>query len=313
MIGSAVGDLIGNIAILAGAAGKGGLDEFKKIKDLWKKLQTPEYDMATLQSPEMQVFMQQHPELYSAIVPQSVATAQDSPEMRAAQMQGIAQVQQMAQQGLPYGQQAAIAEGQRALAQAHRGNTQSILSNYAQRGRAGAGDELAARTLAGLGEAELARGFGSDAGQLKANQMAQASYALPGMAGAARAQDYSQSLTNAQLINRFNELVANTQNMAAQYGAGARERAQGYNVGTAQRVGEGNVMNRYANQIRNQEYPNQMRNQAYLDQLAKLQGLSGARSALGQAKYDEQAQRAQNIRSTASSVGGIADIGLSFI
>src|SRR5689334_18553542 len=115
-IGQGLGGAIGGIAILAGAGGKGGLDEYKKAAAVWEKLKTTNFDFSTLQFPELQLVAEMMPDIYEAIVPAEVKQAADSPEMRAAQQRGLAHLEAAAVEGLPLTERVAAQDAGRSMA-----------------------------------------------------------------------------------------------------------------------------------------------------------------------------------------------------
>jgi hypothetical protein len=125
-------------------------------------------------------------------------------------------------------------------------------------------------------------------------------------AGQLRGQDIGVASQNAAIANRYAELFASMKTQEAQDAANARRQASMYNLGTTQRVGEANTLNRYNTMLANIERQNALRNQLFGQQLAKTQGLSGAYSDYGAYKDQQQATKAQAITGIGQGVGGLA-------
>jgi hypothetical protein len=127
-------------------------------------------------------------------------------------------------------------------------------------------------------------------------------------AGALRGQDVGVEQSRADAMNRFKEFAALQRQQAAQYGAGARERAQGYNVGTAQDIANQQTQTDYQTALQNLQRQNELQQQQFQNQLARTQGLAGAYGQMGQRKDIEQAERAGQIRGIGNLGGAISGI-----
>src|SRR5687767_2748765 len=99
-VGGSVGGLLGGVAVLAGAAGKGGEKDRKKALEVWKKLQLSDFDFTALSPPEFRVLAEYMPETYDAIVPEEFKTPADS-VAREDQARSLAGLREYAQTGLP--------------------------------------------------------------------------------------------------------------------------------------------------------------------------------------------------------------------
>lgn len=316
MIGEALGGLggaIGGIAVLAGAAGKGGKQDYENALRLWQKLQTPGFDMSTLTAPELQMVAQMQAQQYSPQVSGQLALGEESPQARQAQVRALQQMQQVAQEGLPQADALAAQEMQRQAGAAHQRYTQAALNQLAAQGRLGGGADIAARLGAGQQAAELARGVSSDINRDAMMRRLQAIQQSGQFASGLRGQDIDFSMRNALERNAYNQWLSGLNTNVAAQNALARERAQNYNVGTAQGIANQNVANRYANQERNQQYLNQLRQQGFTNDVTRTQGLAGAFYNYGDLKERERAAKAQNIQNIGQGlgkgIGGIADFG----
>lgn len=308
----ALGSLGGGIGGLIGAAGagEGGRGTLNWIASLWKKLQTPNFDVRALSPPELKIFAEMAPETYNAVVPDEVKLATEGPEGRTAQLKSLNYLQGVQENGLPVSERIAADNAQRAMAQEAGREQANVLSGMAARGRAGGGTELAAALGGGQRQAELARGLGSDLTQQIINARLQAAGQVGTLASGMRAADIGASQYNAGSTNRFNEIVASGRMRAAADAAAARERAQGFNVGQRQNVGEANVLNAYKNNVRNQEYPNTMAQQGFENQVKKLGGQTSALQNLAALQEGRRAERISAGQQIGAGVGGIGDVAL---
>lgn len=315
VFGSALGGLggaIGNIAVLAGAAGGGGKDELKEALRIWKAIQLPEFDMRSLTAPELRILGEYFPQTYEAQVPQEVRTAVESPEARGEQVGAVQRLGQMSREGLPLRDRLATDEAALRLSGAASGEDAALRRELAERGRLGGGTEATLRRGRGQTAANLARGQGADLMQQAVENRYRATLAAGEGASRLRGQDIDLSSQQAGAVNRFNEIVANLRQQAARDSAAERAQAETYNVGTRQRTGEENVRARYGNEQENLERQNRLRQAKFGSEVTKAGGVSGALGDLSQAKYAEQAAKAEAIRGigqgVGQAVGGVGDI-----
>lgn len=307
-----LGSAIGGIANLFGAAGEGGKKELQEAIKLWENLQDPDYDMTSLKAPQLALVARYFPETYEAKIPDEVKTAQDSPELREAQKAGVQQLMKMAQEGLPTAERAMVEEAQgKVRGEVGRARQQAV-RNLQETGRMSGGSELAAGLAAAQQGSQLARQQGTDVARMALENRMNALTAGTSAAGQARGQDIALSQANADTINRFNQWKSQLQTEAAANAAQQRNQAGLYNVTEAQRVADANTAAQYNTQLANIQRQNALREALANFQMGKVQGQAGALTGLSQAKYAEQAARAQQIQSIGqgigSAAGGVLDI-----
>lgn len=311
--GAGLGQAIGALAVLLGAAGKGGKGELKKIVELANALNLPQFDMQSLAPAQYSPGDQFMPEEYQAFLQQqNPALATEGPEGRSAQLAALRQLQGAAEGGMPLVDRLSADQAQRSVADEARRGQLSVLRDLQERGRLGGGDELAARMLGNQQSTELAATMGRDLERDSAARRLGAAQSLGQQGGALRQQDFSNSMANSNVLNRFNEFVSNLVTGARAQNAGARQQAGFANVERRHDVADENETQRYQAALENLMRQNALRQQGYNNQLSKFGAQSGAYGGLGQAKYYEQAAKAQNIQSlgqgTGRAVGGIGDI-----
>lgn len=221
--------------------------------------------------------------------------------MRAAQVGALGQYQRVAEQGLPLEERLAAENAQNQIMAANRRSNLSVLSDLAQRGRLGGGDELQARLLANQGQQNLSNSLGSDlARQAIANRLG-ATGQVAALSGQIRGQDIGLSSQNANIANQFNMLAANMRNEAAMRNAQERSRSLQANIAQNQRIHEMNQMGRYqsglmGNQLKQQQFQNSMDKTALINQ---------ALGGLATGKYAKSAADAANINAASSGIGGV--------
>ena len=304
-IGAGIGGAIGGIAVLAGAGGKGGDKYYKQALSVWRKIQDPNFDFRDLTAPELKIFGEVFPEVYEAIVPAEVRQIADSPEMRAAQIQGLGQIQEAGREGLPLVDRIAAQKIQDRMAMEGKRSGDAVIRDLAQRGQLCGGEEVVARMAGGQQAMNMAGQMGADLAQEAALNRIRFAGAGAELAGNIRGQDVSTQAQNANMMNRFNELVANMQTQAARDAAQTRSQAQQYNVGTRQRIGEENIMNRYGTQLENLTRKNQLEQALFGARMSKASGLSEALQRYGLKKDQDKAARERNIQQLGSSIGQV--------
>lgn len=309
-VGGGLGGAAGGLLVLAGAGGKGGDRERKQALNVWKKLQLSSFDMRALSPPELQVFSTAFPELFQEVVAGSPPEIADSPEVRRVSIQNLQRLNQVAQEGLPTMERLAAEQAQRRVAQASGRAQEQVLRDLAERGRLGAGDELSARLAAQQQSQNLAAIQGSDlAQQAIANRVGATGQAAQ-LAEGIRAQDIGRRATQESLMARYNQMASELGTQRAMANAQARERAQMYNVGVKQHVGEQNEQAKYQAALENLQRQNALRGASFGQSLAKTQGVSNALTDMANWKDQIRMNREKALVQTGQ---GIGQIGGSFI
>lgn len=302
-IGGGIGGVIGGIGVLAGLGGKGGDKERKLALKVWEDLKTANFDMRALSAPELQVFAEQFPELYNEVIVGQPQQVQDSPDVRAITVRSLGKLEEMSRIGLPTGERLAAETAQRRVASASDRANEAVLRDLAERHRLGAGDELAARLQANQGAQNLAAQQGSDLAQQAIQNRVGATSQAAQIAQGLRGQDIGLGTTNASLMARFNEMASQLGTQRAQENALARERAQAYNVGTKQHVGEANAMNAYQTALENLQRQNALKHIGFQENLQKTTGLAGAYSDMANWKDIQRQNRERAIIGVGQGAG----------
>lgn len=309
-LGSALGGLAGGIGILAGAGGKGGIKDLRKLRELWSKLETSDFDFSELSFPELQMVQELFPEVYDAVVPSQAETVQEDPAARDAQMRALARIEEISGEGLPLQDRIAAEYGTNALAQESRGHDLAVLRNLAARGGLASGDEGQLRMIASARAGNTARELGTALQEGALNRRVGAIGQTAAQSGAIRSGDFATRAFNADALNRFNMDVAGMQTQAARFGAEARGEANRYNVGTRQRLAEENALGRLGLAVNQQGREDELKSTLFGQNVEKLKGLSGVYGALANWRDRDRARKEQAIAGIGEGVGGLLDVGL---
>lgn len=312
-----IGGAVGNIAVLAGAAGKNReAQRYKELIRLIQELELSDFDMRELDAPELLSYGQIAPESYE--VPEfDVALPESSAQTREEQLMALGDLGEFADEGATLEAKLQAMNAQRALASEHGRNLEGTLSALAARGDSGGGAGLAARIGAGQQSANLARDMGQDLTQQILNRQYQAILARGDLAGTIRGQDFGESADKAEMANRFNAFIAGQTADARRYAADARTGAAERNLARREEIGDTNARAQYEAEARNQEYLNRLLEATFGQQLDKTKLLAGAYGGLAGADYRRYLDRAGRItgagQSSGDAVGGIASLGLGLV
>lgn len=291
-----LGGLIGGIAVAAGAAGKSGQKYRKRALAVAEALQTPDFDFSRISPAELQLVAEYYPEVYDAHVPDEVKTIIESPEGRDAQLRAIEYMRDFQGGDLPVAERLAAEQAGRRAAGEYSDLQEGAMERFQRQGRVSGGDRRAAELVAGQGVGDMLGNFGvgqaGNAIQARLNAM----NSLRGMGGELRGQDINVGGRNADIVNQFNRMVADDYNRAAQYAAGARERAQTRTKGEQQRISDMNEMQRYGNIRHNQGRQTRLQQQGFHNEGQRASMMMGALNLMGKGKDAEQAAKAAAIQ-----------------
>jgi hypothetical protein len=301
-VGGGLGGLFGGIATLAGVGGKGGDEWYRRALSVIEALSTPDFDMASIAPQDWALVAEYFPEVYEAVIPQGPQMVQDSAEGRAAQLQGVSGLSEIAREGMPLVDRLQADQYQQSLLGAFGAQSEQAQEQAQMRGMSGS---YALDQMGDQRAADAAAGYGSDLAIGSANRRLGALSDLGSLGGSLRGQDIQVSGSNADIANRFNEFVAGLQNQAAQYGAGARERAQFGTNQARQGIANRNQQNRQSMQLGDLERQNQLRHLNFQNELARAGLLAEAYSGYGQVKDAQKYAKEQAVAGIGSGIGSI--------
>lgn len=222
-------------------------DEYERKKaiaeGLKSKLESPSGEIEPFTFEEYAMTRQYMPEVAQYIEeksPQTITEAK-SQEAQALQRQALQQYAAQAQSG-----QDVIGDAQRAQAEFEAGagaksRRQQILAEMAQRGLAGSGaggsgQELLAQLSGSQAEQAQQYQAGLQAAQGAEQRRLSALDKMANLSGDIRSQNTRVEGVNADIMNSYNQRLANAQNIYNQYAAGARNSAQQFNIGEEAKI-----------------------------------------------------------------------------
>lgn len=231
----------------AGALRDASAAEQRALRQIMERLdsqwQTPEYQQQPLTFEETRLLQKYVPEIPQYVAEQrpNLITESGAQQEIAAQRRALEQLQQRALTGedaqARAQQEQALFEG-RATGESLR---QQALRDLAQRGLGGSGAEI----LAGVGAAATGeRQARQEALNIAAQQDARRQAALGQMAdlaGTMRGQERAVEASNVDIMNAFNQRVAQSKRAQQAQAAQMRNQAQMRNIGEQQRIAEQNI------------------------------------------------------------------------
>ena len=251
--------------------------------------------------PEIQYLQYARPEEYTlagTLSPEALSETElrqivTSPEFRQAQLDVLQRFQEQGEQGLTAIDRAALVDIQNEIARQERGQREAILSNMAQRGLAGSGQELAANLLAGQESAQRASEEGM---RIAAQQQANRQEALARVAqlsGGLEQTDYERAFNAARAQDVINQFNVQNRNLAQAQNLAARQAIIDANIAERNRIAQANID--IANRERQQNIINRPLAQYglqsdYTSALAGgLSGMAGSQAQQAMGQYQTQA------------------------
>lgn len=301
-VGNLAGGIVGDIAS-GGDRGQakdftneavGALQGVQTPTDLANLINYQKYQSAGTLTPAQEQMIAASPSLQAAV--------KANPQLVAAQMQALNQLQQTSKTGMSATDQARLNQIQQQLNSNAQGQKQAAMQNFAQRGQAGSGNELLAELNAGQNAANQANQSGLG---VAANAQQNALSALSqygNQAGQMNQQQYgqqSQAAQAADALNRFNvqnQMQQQARNVASQ------NQAQAVNLQNAQGISNANTSQ--GNQALNMQ--RQGEQQQFQDALSKATGVSNAEFT-GANAYNNMANQTANMYGNIGS--GIGAMG----
>lgn len=270
----------------AGAAAS-QMQMYKRAMEELDKLQIPDIEKQklALEIPQL-VGLQQAEQLGDTALADIAPDAQSEEAQRSA----LTQLKELSEKGFSEEDRAAMRQMQRQVGAEEKARQQSILSDMAQRGVSGGGQELAARLASSQASASRAA-EGADRLAIQQAQARRAALSQLGQqAGAFRGQQFQEQSSAAKArdaINQFN----------------AMQRAQAQQANLAQRQA---IENQRAATLNQQQAANKgLIQQQYQNQLQKATGMQSAMGNVAQA-YGQQAQaQAQAAQAEAAGTRGL--------
>ena len=267
-------------------------NERRRIEALLNQIQDPSFDKSDINPEDVALLQHYVPEVapyVREVVPQQVlARSQGAVEGRDAQLQALGQFRRLMEQGYDPQTAMEMARSQRAASAEAASARQTAGAEAARRGfgggmsflQAGAGqqaqDRLALSQQQALADA--------------ANRRTQGAQLAAGLGGQIRGEDVNLERGNIDIINAYNQRLAQSQQDWMNRGADIRNQATLRNIGEAQRIDELNKANRYNAARANQSNRNTIGQQQFNNAIAKVTGQQGVSQMARDDAYARAAQ-----------------------
>jgi hypothetical protein len=212
-----------------------------------------------------------------------------------AQQQALASLAEQGQTPLSAMERAQLGDIQRGVSQQEQARQQQILSEMAQRGMGGSGNELAARLISSQKAADLANQQAAQVAAMAQQRALNATSQAGALGGQIRGQEFGEKSAQAQAADTIARFNAGQQQSVQQRNVGALNEAQLRNLQEKQRIAD------EQNRLRNSQ---QMYNKELLQKQFQNQ------VDIGQAMAGGYQQRANQYNSDAASqLAGGANLG----
>ncbi|HYC63240.1 MAG TPA: hypothetical protein VEC14_00800 [Reyranellaceae bacterium] len=288
-------------------ARKASEKERKRMERLLAQLQSPNFDMSTIDAPTYQLLEKYTPQV-SDLVREANPTlvkadSEGAKRGRSAQREALERLRQVASTGTdPIAQAEEQAAANRA-AIAHQGNVGQIRDSMARRGLGGGGMELALQLDsaqdAAARQAEAGRQAQAEAYRRRLGAIRESA----ALGGQIRGEDVDLESRNAAIINDFNSRMANAANAWNARRDAAMNEASRYNIGAAQDIANRNVSEGYRHRVGERDTMNDLRQRQFQNDVTKV---TGQQSAVNMARDDIRA----NAKDNANAITGATDTAI---
>jgi hypothetical protein len=284
--------------------------ERERIAGLLNSIKDPNFDERNINPEDVALLQKYVPETapyIKEIAPQTVqAMSQGAVQGREAQMQSLGMFQKLMQQGYDPQTAMEMARAQRG-ASAEATSARNTAQAEANRRGFGGGPSFYQAGASQAGQDRMA--------QLQSQALADASQRRMQAAGQAatlggdiRASDINLERGNIDIINAYNQRMANSQQDWANQGANVRNAANLRNIGEEQRIDELNKGNRYNAAVANRANRNTTQQQIFSNNVAKVSGQAqnsqwGVQNAQDRAATNNRA--IQSATDLAANMGGM--------
>jgi hypothetical protein len=284
--------------------------ERERIAGLLNSIKDPNFDERNINPEDVALLQKYVPETapyIKEIAPQTVqALSQGAVQGREAQMQSLGMFQKLMQQGYDPQTAMEMARAQRG-ASAEATSARQTAQAEANRRGFGGGPSFYQAGASQAGQDRMA--------QLQSQSLADASQRRMQAAGQAanlggdiRASDINLERGNIDIINAYNQRMANSQQDWANQGANVRNAATLRNIGEEQRIDEANKSNRYNAALGNQSRQNTLAQQKFNNNMGRVTGQTAQAQWATQNAQDNAATNNRAIQSAtdlAANMGGM--------
>lgn len=269
--------------------------ERERLQGLINGIKDPSFDTSQLTPEDLSLAEKYSPDLAQYIAeknPQLVEESQTAKQAQQARLQSLQGLQQLSQTGND-----PIAELQR-----RRALRDAMMQSQTQRANMeqdahrrgiglGSGLSLGAQMQANAAANQTAALEGEQAAASAAGRRQQALGQVGSLGGQIYGDEERRAAQNADIINSFNQRVAQSMRQNQQQNIGAQNEAQRYNVGNQ----IANKQNQFQARQQNQNMRNQQAQQGFGNQMARLGQNVNMGQMNQQAIYGDAAQRSQAV------------------
>lgn len=298
--------IIGGIssAITNAKANKASAREVAKLEEIAAKVQRPDFDINSLEAPELDLVFNYSPESIPLIQEKNPQLVQKSPLAQnylSSQEGALSRFEQLAETGEDAGLIAAR-EGAERETMETLSRAQAERESMAQRRGLGLGSgaSLALQQADVANTAERQQMMNEAAAADAALRRFQANQAVGSLGSQLYGQEMNEQATNVGMMNAYNQRMADRAQNVATQNVGARNQADLLRAQERQRIADFNQQSQYANELQKRQF----QQQDYQNQLSQAQTqMSPGQARLGQ--VDKSAQRTQQ------TTGGLTSAGIS--
>lgn len=227
--------------------------------------------------------------------------------------EAIAGLKEMATEGVTQSERAGIQEAAEGLSRVFTGQQAQATEIAARRGIRGPATLAALNKNIGQASAEAGKAMGREVNRGMGARKGQAMGQLVQATGARQQAGYQQTMGMANYINAFNQWAAGSQDAAAQYTAGARERADTRNLQNEMDTQRFNIEGQYKAGRTNQAISNQAAQWQHGARERALAGEAEARRGLTQNLAAQTRGQEQGIRGMAEALPAVGQMfGMEF-
>ncbi len=239
-------------------------DAQNRLQDALAKIQNPNFDMRQFTPEEYKLVGTYAPQMLQLVnerAPELAKLSAAGEEGRKAQLGALQKLVQVGREGATPESQALVEQAMRENQIQNQGQQRSIIDSFARRGGGGSGAELAEALSSQQGSDQASARSGTEAALAAYQSRLQALRDSGSLGGQIQQNDYNMQANNADIINRFNQRMAENSQRVNMYNNQNLNDASRANLAAEQNVADQNVNLRNSavsdkNQLAQQQYQN---------------------------------------------------------